>query len=114
MKILFVFGASAFLSVFFATQAVATDADIKKALAGKTIVNEGSEFKLRKNGGLTGKAGPKRDVIFKGAWAIRDGKWCRTFSEPESFAGTECQTLVLGNGTVTITGRSGPQTWEIK
>lgn len=106
--------ASAVLVMMTATQAMASDEAIKKTLAGKSIVNEGSEFKLRRNGGITGKAGPNRDIIFKGAWAIRDGKWCRTFTEPKSFAGTECQPMELGDGTITITGRNGPQVWKIK
>lgn len=88
--------------------------NIIKAVSGKTLVNETAEFKVRKNGRLIGKAGSKGQVKFKGAWAVRDGKWCRTFTEPAEWAGTECQTATLGDGTITIVGRNGPGVWQIK
>lgn len=102
------------LALSMGSPVFADDAAIAKKLSGKTILHEAAEFKIRRNGRLTGKAGPKRDIVFKGAWAIRNGKWCRTFTEPEQWAGTECQPIEFGNGTITITGRNGPQVWQIK
>jgi len=89
----------------------ATDAEIKQRLAGKTISNDIAEFSFRRNGRITGKAG---DLKFKGAWTARNGKFCRTFSEPEEWAGTECQPIEFGSGTVTITGRNGPILYNMK
>lgn len=99
-----------------ATASFAADADLKATLSGKTIVSEenNAEFKLRRNGRLTGKAGTNQQVEFSGAWTIRDGRFCRTIQKPESWAGTECQAIELGQGTVTINGRNGPIQYVIK
>ncbi len=96
------------------SSALASDADIKAALAGKTITSGKSVIKIRKNGRMTGKVGKNGDVKIEGAWAIRDGKWCRTIKEPQSFSGTECQTLSFGDGTVSFTGSRGTSEWVIK
>jgi len=100
----------------FVGNAQSNDEEIKERLAGKTIVTDmnNAEFKLRRNGKITGKAGPNQTIKFTGAWTIRGGKFCRTFSEPESFEGTECQNISFGDGTVTITGRNGPVIWNIE
>ncbi len=105
---------AATLGLGLAGAAVASDADLTKALAGKTLVGGNAEIKVKKNGGLTGKVGKKGDIKIKGAWQIRDGKWCRTLSEPAQFAGTACQAMTLGDGTVTIDSSSGPITYQIK
>lgn len=103
---------SALIASFGAVQVQADQTEaITKAISGKTIFNDSAEFKVRKNGKLTGKAGKTK---FKGAWAIRKGKWCRTFTEPKKWAGTECQPAKLSGNTITITGRNGPQVWKIK
>ncbi|MBT8152501.1 hypothetical protein KMP13_01030 [Epibacterium ulvae] len=92
----------------------ASDDAAKAAVAGKTITSGKAVLKVRKNGRLTGKVGPNGDVTFEGAWDIRNGKWCRTITEPASFAGTECQAMTLGDGVITISGRNGPVDWQIK
>lgn len=102
------------LATALSTPATASDDALKATLAGKTITMEKSVIKMRKNGRMTGKVGPNGDVKLEGAWAIRDGKWCRTIKLPESFAGTECHTVVLGDGTVSFTGSRGTSNWVIK
>jgi len=87
------------------------DANIKKQLSGKTIVSGDAEFSFRRNGRITGKF---KKTKFKGAWTARGGKFCRTFTEPEAWVGTECQPISFGNGTVTITGRNGPIEYTFK
>lgn len=88
-----------------------SDDDIKKRLAGKTIVSGEAQFSFRRNGRITGSF---RDTKFKGAWTARDGKFCRTLTEPEAWVGTECQPISFGEGTVTITGRNGPIEYTFK
>ncbi len=94
------------------TPSVSTD-PITAAVSGKTIVSGNTKFSIGSNGSLSG-IGPDGVTEFKGAWTVRDGKWCRTFTEPATFAGTECQEAVLGDGTITITGRGGPTVWAIQ
>ncbi len=102
---------SILVSSFGAIQVQADQTDaVMKALSGKTIVSPTAEFKLRKNGRLTGKAG---SLKFKGSWTVRDGDFCRTLTEPKQWAGTECQPTKLGDGTVSITGRNGTNVWKI-
>jgi len=85
---------------------------IAAQLSGKKLVNERSSFDVNPDGSLTGQAG---DVSFVGAWAIRDGQWCRTLEEPEQFAGTACQDIAFNDdGTVTIDGTNGPVTFNIE
>lgn len=111
-KLFWVACVSALVTSFGTVQVQADQTDaIMKAISGKTIVSETAEFKLRKNGRLTGKAGA---VKFKGAWTVRDGKFCRTMTEPPEWVGTECQPTKLGDGTVAITGRNGTTVWKIK
>jgi hypothetical protein len=83
------------------------------ALAGKTLVNEGGAITVGRDGSLSGTVGNGTPLV--GAWAVRDGQWCRTIEQPARLAGTECQRAVLnGDGTVTIDGVNGPGTFEIR
>jgi hypothetical protein len=85
------------------------------AVSGKTLVSEGGEFQVGSNGALSGAIGPNRDTAVAGAWAIRDGQWCRTLTEPARLAGTACQAMTLnGDGTVTIDGVNGPVVYAIR
>lgn len=85
---------------------------ISAQLSGKTLVNESSSFSVNPDGSLIGKVG---DEDFIGAWAIRDGQWCRTFETPARFAGTACQDITFNeDGTVTIDGVNRPQTFNIE
>ena len=98
--------------VFTAAPTVAGADPITTAIAGKSITSAGAVIKLRKNGKLSGTM--KNGTKLAGAWTVRDGKFCRTLTAPEAAAGTACQQAVLGNGTITITGKQGPIVWEIK
>lgn len=111
-----VVASSVFLSACAEQPKIATDTvdPITAAISGKSLVRDDAVFDVGSDGSLTGKGGPGMATEFKGAWAIRDGKWCRTFTEPASFAGTECQPADLGDGTITITGRAGPMVWQIQ
>ncbi|WP_282095586.1 hypothetical protein [Epibacterium ulvae] len=93
---------------------LASDAELKSALAGKTLTNGKAVIKVRKNGRMTGKVGPNGDVKLVGAWEIRDGKWCRTIKEPKGIAATKCQPMKLSGNTLTIDGDNGPQAWTVK
>ncbi|QCO54724.1 hypothetical protein EOK75_02300 [Pseudorhodobacter turbinis] len=101
---------SASIASFGTAQADETET-IKQAISGKTIVSGTAEIKLSKNGRMTGKAG---STTYKGAWTVRDGKFCRTITEPKKWAGTECQPTKLGGGIISLTGRNGPADWAIK
>lgn len=105
-----------FVSLFFAATPLSAADPITEAISGKTVKAErGDTVKFHKNGRLTGKVGPKQDIKLLGAWTIRDGRYCRTIKEPESFAGTACQDITLnGDGTVTIFGTNGPIVWTIQ
>lgn len=94
----------------------ATEVDpLTAAVSGKTLVSEGGEFRVGRDGTLTGAVGPNRDTEVTGAWAIRDGQWCRTLTAPARLAGTACQAMTLnGDGTVTIDGVSGPVVYAIR
>lgn len=83
------------------------------ALSGKSLVNGDDKFDLGADGSLMGVGGPGR-AKFVGTWEIVDGQWCRDFSEPAQWAGRECQPTVLGDNSVTLTGRNGPKTWMIE
>lgn len=85
------------------------------AISGKTLVSEGGEFTLGSNGSLTGMSGPNRDTEVTGAWEIRDGRYCRTITQPERLAGTACQDITLNDdGTVTIDGINGPVVFALR
>ena len=92
------------------TTAPAAVDPITAAVSGKSLVNGDAIFNVGSEGSLTGTNGT---ADFVGTWEVRDGKWCRTFSEPANFAGSACQEAVLGDGTITITGERGPITWTI-
>lgn len=96
----------------FATTPTMTVADpISDAVSGKTLTHSKNKLKLRKNGKLTGNLSDGSKL--SGAWTVRDGQFCRTLKKPERLAGTECQEAVLGDGVITITGRTGPLDWII-
>ncbi len=102
------------LAIAFTGPAAANDADLSAALAGKTLTSGKAVIKVRKNGRLTGTVGKNGDVKLDGAWAIRNGQWCRTIKEPKSAAGTECQNMALDGNTLSITTNRGTQTWTVK
>lgn len=70
------------------------------ALSGKTLVNAKGNIEVGSDGSLRG-----RNV--EGTWEVRDGKWCRTLTKPERFAGTACQKVQLDGDTVTFVRGDG-------
>lgn len=114
MKPIFAVFASTFLLGACAegTQQSAAPTDpLSNALSGKTIVSENFQASLGSNGSFNGKA--TNGMIFKGAWTVRDGQFCRTLTEPKPFVGTECQNAELGDGTVTLVTQRGPVVYQI-
>lgn len=68
-------------------------------------------IKLARNGALSGKT-PRADL--KGAWTVREGRFCRTIKQPEPLAGTECQAASLDGKTLTLETGRGPVVYQIK
>ena len=85
---------------------------ITRALAGNTISIGESVVNVNRDGTLDGTT-PNGEL--RGAWAVRDGRWCRTITSPEANAGTQCQEVDLGEGEVTFTAANGQtSTWQIQ
>lgn len=86
--------------------------DLKAALSGKTLMSGKNELRLATNGALSGVLGGKDKLT--GAWAVRDGKFCRTIAEPKRLAGTECQTAAIKGKVFSVTNAEGRTTeWTI-
>lgn len=81
---------------------------ITEALAGKTMSAPGQEITAHADGRLTGKIGKKLDTDLLGTWEIKNGQWCRTLTKPKGAAGSACQNITMGDGTVIIDGSRGP------
>jgi hypothetical protein len=91
---------------------IAQAQNLSEALAGKTLTSEKNSLLLSKDGRLTGVLGKDKLV---GAWTIRDGKFCRTISEPVRHAGTACQSVKIDGKVVTFMRADGtPQAWSME
>lgn len=86
---------------------------ITDALAGKTLRAPGQEITAHADGRLTGKVGANLGTELVGTWEIKNGRWCRTLTQPEAAAGSACQDLAMGDGIVTIEGSRGPVEFTI-
>ena len=85
---------------------------ITRALAGNSLVLGDSIVNVNADGTLDGTT-PNGEL--RGAWAVRDGRWCRTITLPETNAGTQCQEVELGEGEATLTAADGrASTWQIQ
>ncbi|MEP1354484.1 MAG: hypothetical protein ABJX32_16585 [Tateyamaria sp.] len=87
---------------------------ISQQLVGKRLVSTGMTLHLQEGNRMAGRAGPSGDVNIDGAWQIREGKFCRTISEPVQMVGTECQDISIDGETATLVGRDGPTTFIIE
>lgn len=89
---------------------------ITAAISGKRLVAPRGDFiDVGADGRVTGMIGPDQSLALSGVWEIRDGQWCRTLTEPASFAGTACQDATLnGDGTITIVGTNATIIWTIQ
>lgn len=86
---------------------------ITARLAGNTLFNDNLRFTTNEDGSLVGTTAGGENIA--GTWAVRDGKWCRTLSEPERLVGSACQDITLNDdGTVTIVGVNGPGTFQFE
>ena len=91
-----------------------SSADVDPLIApivDKTLTNSenGMTVVLGSDGSVKGGNG---DVTIEGAYEMRDGKYCRTLTLPESFAGTECQNVTITEDSVEFESPSGRRsTW---
>lgn len=82
---------------------------ITEAVSGRTLVAGDTRLTAGENGALVGTLA-NGDTL-SGTWRIRDGKWCRTLSQPARFAGPEvCQDAALTDGLLVIVGSNGSPT----
>lgn len=85
---------------------------LTQQLVNKTLTSTGSTISLLEGNRLIGRAGPgNQSVNIAGAWQIREGRFCRTLTEPSQLAGTECQDISIDGDSVTIDGVNGPVTY---
>ncbi len=77
-----------------------SDAPLYAALAGQTLENRAVSFHLHENGTLSGTG-------VKGTWEVKDGKFCRTLSQPASLAGSDCQAVLFDGDLVTFFRSNG-------
>lgn len=75
---------------------------VAEQLSGKTIARSGTTITLQPNGALVGSSPDGTEI--SGAWAVRDGRFCRTLATPESIAGTSCQGVEITGKTVVFNG----------
>lgn len=87
-----------------------SDAEITQRLSGNRITVNNMILEIGPDGSLVGTLAGGGPIA--GSWSIQNGQWCRTFVEPSSSAGTECQDLVVEEETMTVTTANGPQTWK--
>ena len=87
---------------------------IVEAISGKTLSNQNGDIKVGSDGRLSGKVGQNRDIDVAGTWESKGGRFCRTLTEPENLAGTECQAIIQNSdGTITVSSSNGDQTYII-
>lgn len=87
---------------------------ISQQLVGKRLTSTGMTLQLQEGNRMAGRAGPSKDIRIDGAWQIREGKFCRTITEPAQMIGTECQDISIEGETATLSGRDGPTTFIIE
>lgn len=89
-----------------ATQSAAAPAWL--SIVDKTLVNGDTTVVLQSSGAVVGSG-------IEGVWEERDGKYCRTLTKPEQFAGTECQVVILNGNEVTFDNQQGrTSTWIVQ
>lgn len=78
-------------------------------IVGKTLTStEGVTVVLGADGSVKGSFGD--DGVIDGAYQMRDGKYCRTLTQPPAFAGTECQNVTITDDTVEFESPTGRTT----
>jgi hypothetical protein len=75
-------------------------------LSGKTGVHgSGTTITLQEDGRITGRTGQGEAI--NGVWEVRNGRYCRTLTTPESLAGTSCQEVVFDGNEATFIREDG-------
>lgn len=78
------------------------------SIVDKTLISGDVTVVLQSNGAVVGSG-------IEGVWEERDGKYCRTLTKPERFAGTECQVVTLNGSEVTFDNQQGRiSTWVVQ
>ena len=81
---------------------ITTEAEFRKAVVGKRLTIEDNWFKINSNGSLRGKFGGE---TLKGAWAWRDGYFCRTLTTHSK--NTDCQLWLVDGKAHNVTRARG-------
>lgn len=78
---------------------------ITRAVSGQTLIQGENVINTNADGTMTGTTAGGDEI--RGAWAVRNGQWCRTLTLPARLAGTACQDVELGDGEITFTAADG-------
>ncbi|MHA7829357.1 MAG: hypothetical protein ACX93P_17575 [Roseovarius sp.] len=102
------------LSGCMATPPTAEMDPLKAQLSGQTGVHEsGTTVTLHEDGRISGQ--DHNGQAIAGVWDVRDGRYCRTITAPESLAGTNCQDVEFdGNRATFITDDGTESTFVIQ
>ncbi|MFD3190618.1 hypothetical protein ACFMPD_10125 [Sedimentitalea sp. HM32M-2] len=84
---------------------ITSDTDFRKLVVGKKVQYDWGYVVAKRNGALRGEANGK---ALKGAWAWRDGFWCRTLETHR--ADTDCQVAEINGKQVRFTRKRGKGT----
>ncbi|WP_282608599.1 hypothetical protein [Pelagibius sp. Alg239-R121] len=83
-------------------------APLEAALSGRTLDSQNATVHLNQDGTLTGTG-------VRGTWEVKDGKFCRTLTKPDSLAGSDCQSVLFNGNRVTFIRSNGSQaTYRIR
>jgi len=91
---------------------IVTEQEFRSLVVGKRWQAGDNYFIMRKNGKISGEAGGE---AVKGAWAWRDGFFCRTLSTHSK--DTDCQVMSISGSQVQIIrkrGKGETQTMTLK
>ncbi|RVT83941.1 hypothetical protein DXV76_09510 [Rhodobacteraceae bacterium CCMM004] len=78
------------------------------SIVDKTLVSGESRVVVKSDGTVVGTG-------IRGTWEERDGRYCRTLTEPARFAGTECQVVTLNGNQVSFDNQMGRvSTWTVQ
>lgn len=84
---------------------ITTDAEFRKLIGGKKLYYDWGHVVAKSNGALRGEANGK---ALKGAWAWRDGFFCRTLETHR--ADTDCQVAEINGKQVRFVRKRGKGT----
>ncbi|MHA6326875.1 hypothetical protein [Roseivivax sp. CAU 1753] len=77
------------------------------SVVGRELVNDTQSILLNADGTVVGTG-------ISGTWEEQRGLFCRTLTQPESLAGTECQVVTLVGDQITFDDQKGRvTTWTV-